>query len=291
MIFKKRSYKRLTYFLFIGFAVWMLVSFFSARYLTQANPVEFDDISSLEGYTVENLSIKSSDDIQISSWYIRNSDSTTIILLSGIRGNRTEQLKRAKFYLKLGVSVLLPDLRGTGKSGGDKISFGWHERKDLQACIGKLKEMGVHKIAADGQSLGAATIVYSFLETDQLDFIILESCYDNITQAFKNRVQKYHLPYFFFKPTVFFTEQIIGEAQSSLTPDKLIPNIKCPTLILAGDQEDQIPTSETRKLYQNCGAENKQLHLFKGGKHEDLYNKFPIEYERVVTNFIESNRF
>ena len=287
MTLKKVTYKRLIYCLLIGLILWFLTAFLSAKYLTRTNQIDIEEVSVIDGYKVESLNFKTIDNVNISSWYLRNTDPTTIILLSGIKGNRTGQLKRAKFYLELGFSVLMPDLRGTGKSEGDFISFGWHERKDLQACINKLQELGVNNIAADGQSLGAATIVYSFIETDDLDFIILESCYDNISNAFRNRVEKFKIPMFLFEPVKYFIEKIMQEPQSSLSPDKLISKIKCPILIMAGDQENQIPTSETIKLYDYCGSLNKSLHLFKGGKHEDLYERFPLEYEKVVTNFIK----
>ncbi|NME71402.1 alpha/beta hydrolase [Flammeovirga aprica] len=258
----------------------------SAKYLTRTNQIDFKDIEVFDGHEVDYLVVKTTDNLKISSWYIRNTNPTTIILLSGIKGNRTGQLERARFYFEMGFSVLMPDLRGTGKSEGDLISFGWHERKDLQACIQKLHELGVKHIGADGQSLGAATIVYSFIESSEFDFVILESCYDNISNAFKNRVQKFNIPMFLLEPVKFFTEMIIQTPQSNLSPDQIITKIQCSTLILAGDQENQIPTSETIKLYNACGAKDKTLHLFEGGKHEDLYRRFPSEYEGVVKLFL-----
>jgi len=284
----RKLLKRTVYFFIAGGACWIIVAYLSASYLTSTNQVFFDDISTFNGYNVQNLSFKTDDNIDVSSWYIQNSDSVAIILLSGIKGNRTHQLKRASFYLKKGFSILLPDLRGTGKTKGDIISFGWHERKDLQACIKGLKEMNIKHISANGQSLGAATIVYSFKEMNDLDFVILESCYDNISNAFKNRVDKYPIPMFLFEPVKFFTERIIQEPQISLSPEQLIKKVTCPTLIIAGDKEDQIPIHETIKLYNNCGTSNKNLHFFKGGKHEDLYERFPDEYEKVISDFLHN---
>ena len=132
------------------------------------------EVPKIEGVNVQNLSIKTQDDVVVSSWFIENSKDKAIILLSGIRGNRTQQLDRARFYLDQGYSVLLPDLRGTGETKGDFISFGWHERKDLNACYKKLKELGFSEIGANGQSLGAATIVYSSKEATNFDFVILD---------------------------------------------------------------------------------------------------------------------
>jgi len=279
--------KRLLILTTIGFFLWILAGYLSAKYLTRTNQIQIKNIDSFEGLDVLSLSIETSDHITVSSWYIENSKEKVIILLSGIKGNRTGQLKRAKFYLNNGYSVLLPDLRGTGKTKGNFISFGWHESKDLIACYKKLKQMGFTKISANGQSLGAATIVYSIKNSIDFDFIILESCYDNITNAFENRVKNYPVPKFLYKPIIYFTETIIEEPQSSLTPDTIISEIDCPTLILAGDSELQIPKEETERIFSNCKAKTKQLHFFKNGRHEDLYNKFPSEFEKIVTGFIK----
>ncbi|MEM6298230.1 MAG: CocE/NonD family hydrolase [Bacteroidota bacterium] len=266
--------------------IWILAGYLAAKFLTRTNQVTVRDIQSLEGRAVQHLFIKTEDGVTVSSWFVENSTEKAIILLSGIRVDKTRQLERAKFYLDKGYSVLMPDLRGTGKTQGDFISFGWQESKDLIACFERLKTMGFTKIGANGQSLGAATIVYATKASLDFDFIILESCYDNISNALKNRVRNFPAPHFLYKPATFFTAKIIDGAQESLVPDQIITQIECPTLIMAGDTEFQIRTEETEKLYQNSGAKVKQLHFFKGGEHEDFYARFPTEFEEVVSGFL-----
>lgn len=278
--------KKLAIIFVLGIIVWFTIAYFSAKYLVKTNKVYFENILELTGRSVKELSLKTEDNINISVWYINNNSDKAIILLSGIKGNRLLQISRAKFYLERGYSVLMPDLRGTGKSSGNIISFGWHEQKDLLTCVNELKRRKYKKIAASGQSLGAATIVYTNKKFPNFDFIVLESCYDNIENAFKNRIKKYNLPYFIFKPIEFFTEQIIEAKINKLTPDILMKNIKCPVLILAGDAENQIPLNETLKIYKNCLSEKKKLHIFKKGKHEDFHSRFKDEYEAVLIDFL-----
>ena len=55
---------------------------------------------------------------------------------------------------------------------------------------------------------------------------------------------------------------------------------------MAGDSENQIPLRETMKIYENSGAKMKKLHLFKGGKHEDFYDKYTEEYKTEIIRFI-----
>ncbi len=278
--------KKIVLLIVIALFIWTLAGYLAAKFLTRTNQVLSKDIDSLEAHRVKHLAISTEDRVRVSAWFIQNGTDKAVILLSGIRVDKTRQLERAKFYLKKGYAVLMPDLRGTGKTKGNFVSFGWHERKDLIACFEQLKEMGFRKIGANGQSLGAATIVYSTKSHLDFDFIILESCYDNISNALKNRVRNFPAPHFLYKPATFFTGKIINAGQESLVPDQIITQIQCPTLIVAGDSEFQIRTAETEKLYNNCGAEIKQLHFFKGGKHEDFYARFPTEFEEVVSTFL-----
>ncbi|HMZ57527.1 MAG TPA: CocE/NonD family hydrolase [Leptospiraceae bacterium] len=201
---------------------------------------------------------------------------------------RLAQISRAEFYLKKGFSVLMPDLRGTGKSEGDLISFGWHERKDLLACILELKRLGFSKISVDGQSLGAAAAVYSMSDYADYEFIILESCYDNITNAFRNRINKFPVPHFVFRPVEFFTGKMIGASVQELVPDVLIAKIASPVLFLAGDSEYQIPTEETVKLFERSESKFKRLHFFKGAEHEDFHVRYRGEFEKTVSDFLNS---
>jgi len=185
------SKKNLIIITIIGFVFWICGALLGSKIATRTHP---QNIPSSEKYfpqPVEKQSFTSFDRVRISSWFIPNESSEkAIILLNGIGGNRLGVVSRAQFYLEKGFNVLMPDLRGTGASGGDLISFGWNERYDLLACVDFLKERGLEKIAVHGISLGAATIVYSFQENPDYEFVVLESCYDNITNALKNRVDK-----------------------------------------------------------------------------------------------------
>jgi len=268
--------------------LWILISFLLAKYLIRTNQIDFQDLQEISNQKVENIEFKTIDNHTVSAWILKKNSQRIIILLSGIQGNRLSQISRAEFYLKMGFSVFMPDLRGSGKTKGKMISFGWHERKDLSSCVVGLHQMGYTNVSVDGHSLGAATAVYSLLENVDFEFIILESCYDNITNAFKNRVNKYHLPYFLFRPIEYFTQFLIGVSKNDLAPEKIIKNVKCPILFLAGDSEIQIPIVETETLFKNCNSKLKKIHFFKGAKHEDFHKKFKTEFEMTVTNFVDS---
>ncbi|MFK8008676.1 MAG: alpha/beta hydrolase [Saprospiraceae bacterium] len=281
------SKKNLLILSVIGLIFWMCGSLLGSKIATRAHPQKIPSFQKYFSQTVENQLFKSFDQLEISSWFIPNDTSTkAIILLSGIRGILLCVISRAKFYLQKGFNVLMPDLRGTGESGGDLISFGWKERFDLLASVDLLKKKGMDKIAVHGMSLGAATIVYSFQEKPNYDFVVLESCYDNITNALKNRVDKYPIPSFAFYPMTKFTEMRVEASSEDLSPEKYIGLNKSPIFILAGDAEKKVKKEETEKLFLKCNSITKQLHFFKNAYHEDFMNRYEEEWKDEMEKWL-----
>jgi len=275
-------------FLFLLFPVlWLSGSYAGSVFSTRATPAPIGENHQYFNQKVIDLELKSKDDTRISAWYIEQADKKkAVILMSGLHGNRLSMVKRAKLYLEKDYTVLLPDLRGTGNSDEELITFGWNERWDLHASYDFLKMKGYTDIAVHGQSLGAATIAYSFQESPDYKFVVLESCYDNIDQALANRVERFHLPMFLFKPLYFFTEYRIDATTKDLSPEDYLHLCKAPTLFIAGDSEIRVRKNETEKLFTKCSAQKKELYFFKGAKHIDFLKYDSKEYSKVLNDWL-----
>ncbi len=279
--------KRSGQFFFFILIIWLTGSYIGSIFSTRANPVSIPEASIHFSEPVENIEFKTKDEVSISAWYIPEpSLQKAVILLNGLRGNRLGMVERAKFYRKQGFAVLMVDLRGTGASQAADITFGWKERWDLQAGVNFLQKTGYQDIAVHGISLGAATIAFSLQDQPNYSFIVLESCYDNIDQALANRVERFHLPNFLFHPLKFFTEWRIGVQTKELYPENYFHLAKAPTLIVAGDSEMRVRKEETEQLFRNCGAQMKQIHFFKGAKHEDFMNRYEEEFLSILQQWL-----
>jgi uncharacterized protein len=239
-------------------------------------------------FKTTDIELFAADGSRVSAWFIKGNSEKSVIILPGIGGDRRYSVARAGDYFKKGYSVLLPDLRATGRSDGNIISFGWHESKDLIACYRYLKEMGFKRPGVHGISLGAATIVYSLKECTDWSFIILESCYDNIDNAYTNRMNRFPLASTLFFPVKSVVQAMIGVGADSLRPQDYICKADCPVLMMAGDSESQLKLEETRTVFNNCTSSSKYLHIFKDGKHEDFRVRFPEEYNKVFESFIQN---
>lgn len=284
----RKFFKWLAYLCVGAFLMlWVLTTIFSVYFTVRQRPDDFEDPASLAGRPVEAVSIATDDGITLSAWYVKGASDRAVVLLAGIDSNRNSCRSRGEFYLEQGYGVLLPDLRGSGKSREGLVTIGWKERKDLVACYDYLKKQGYAHIGADGISLGAATICYAMPDLPDLSFAIIESSYDTLVNAVRNRLAMYYTPHFIAYPYYVAFSMFSGVPPWRMRPMDYVTRTSSPTLVLAGDSEVEIPMDETQSIYDRCTASIKELHFFKGAGHWNFLGKYPDEYKRVVLAFLD----
>ena len=74
----------------------------------------------------------------------------TILFLHGKGGNSSEWIPDASRAIRSGYNVLLPDLRGHGKSGGSIFTLGFLEKEDLAIAV----EAAADRFSIDPRRLG-----------------------------------------------------------------------------------------------------------------------------------------
>ena len=282
----KISRKKILLAAIVLFITWISAGYIFSNLVTAAKQKNYNDIRLIGSFPATQITIKTQDGISLNAWLAGNNKKSIVILLAGIGGNSSQMTGRAEIYLNNGYSVLLPDLRGTGKSGGDRISFGWNEKNDLVACYKWLKARHYENIAAHGCSLGAATIAYSLDSIRGYNFLVLESSYDNIDHAFAHRTFDSGFNRLLFWPAYFFTEMKINADVDQLSPESRVSEYKGRVLYFSGDREKQIRLKEMWNIYKAIGSEKKSLHIFKGAEHVDFLQYDPAGYKSLLTTFL-----
>ena len=188
---------------------------------------------------------------------------------------------------------MLLHFRGHGGSEPAPISYGFRERKDVRAAIDFIRL--IHRgspveIGIDGVSMGAAAAAYAVaLESIHPDWVILESCYDDIRKALANRLNA-HVPVplvpVVARPLEFVGEHIFQLPMDDLNPARALEKIQCPVLVLAGDSEGVLKVEEVEKMYRSI-PEPKRLVFFPGAAHEDLLLHDPRRYIDAVSTFLK----
>jgi len=267
--------------------VWFALGAVGAYIFSMPLNRDFEDTETLAGRAVEPVTFEATDGKRVSGWYVGQESDKAVIFTHGIGGDRRHNNRNAEFFLERGYATLLIDLRSHGKSEPVSTSVGYFERHDLMGALNFLKAKGYKHIGASGVSLGAATIAFSFMEKPDLSFVVLESSYDTIDHALDNRVRMVGAPVWAVYPFRLFSPFFVGAGPDEIRPLDWMDDIHVPTLILAGDAEKELKVEETESLYEACAAEVKELHFFKGARHNThKLGKYPEEYTQVMDGFL-----
>ncbi len=134
----------------------------------------------------EGLWIHSPNDYLLNTVYLKPLNTkNTVIICHGVTENKTNSIKYARLFERLGFNSVIYDHRRHGESGGKTTSFGYYEKLDLQAIVQFIREkigedalLGIH-----GESMGAATtILYAGTFDDDADFHIVDCPFSDFTE-------------------------------------------------------------------------------------------------------------
>jgi alpha-beta hydrolase superfamily lysophospholipase len=210
-----------------------------------------------------------------------------VLVLHGVRADRATMLSRARLLREEGFAVLVPDLQAHGESTGDRITFGFLEAKDAEACVtylqGRFRDL---PIAAVGVSMGGAALA---LGGNRLPLrgAVLEAVYPTVEEATDNRVRRRVGPLATVLAPLLLLQlgPQLGISPDELRPIEAVKTIRYPLLVISGTADLETTEAQTRALYA-AAHPPKELWLVHGAKHVDLLRYDPEGYRRRVLGFL-----
>lgn len=235
----------------------------------------------------------SADGLKLSAIYLPATDShKTAIVAHGYMGDAETMANYAKMFHDLGYNVLVPDARGHGKSEGDYIGFGWHERKDYVKWIDQVLETNgqSEEIVLYGISMGAATVMMTSGESLPTNVkAIIEDCgYSSVNEELAYQLNElFGLPPFpLIQVTSLMTKIRAGYFFGEADVIKQLEKNKLPMLFIHGDADTFVPYEMLDKVYQATKGP-KEKYVVPGAEHAKAYSVDPENYQKTVSNFLE----
>src|SRR3989338_696812 len=227
------------------------------------------------GWKGETQFVTNSDGQKIAYWYFPvNNPKAVIILIHGygIPGGKTQMLGHSDYLYDAGYSTVLLDLRGYGKSEGNKITLGINEWKDVEAVFDYIKSLPENKnkkIGYLGISMGAATAVLSAGETHKGDFVIASVPYANFDSMFHSQIKVAGLPQIIY-PLLKVSALIeFGKGYERFSPIAVIKDIKVPILLISAKQDEELNYQDAKKLYDSA---NQPKEYWEIDSHHDIFD-------------------
>ncbi|MBI4624136.1 MAG: alpha/beta hydrolase [Verrucomicrobia bacterium] len=187
----------------------------------------------------------------------------------------------------LTLAALLYDARAHGESGGDLVSFGWFETRDLLGALDWLRTRGFHKFGCVGVSQGGGTIALAAAKLHGVRWVVLESVYPTLSNAIDRRFRRtFGLPGWFAAALMVpLAEWRIGINAGTISPRDAIARLSCPVLVMSGDHDEHTRPEDAREVFEHA-SEPKSFWLVPGAAHVDLYGYAKHDYEVRLLEFI-----
>jgi len=253
---------------FIYFLVLVFLYFYQRNLLYHPNENNYsEDKISVD---IENVRIKTSDNIELLGWYHEKNlkDFKTLIFFHGNAGSLENRIHKLNHFRDMNINFLIIAWRGFSGNNGNPSEQGLYE--DGKSAIDWLIKKGVSEknLILYGESLGTGVATH-LAQNKNFAGVILETPFTSMIDAAK----KFY-PYIPVKLLL----------KDKFENYKKIKNINLPILIMHGEVDQLVPFSMGKKIYE-IANEPKYSYFTK-------YDNHMMEYEEnlvlALKSFIKS---
>lgn len=229
-------------------------------------------------------SIISYDGLKLNGYYINNNSHIYMIMVHGYRADASTVVHPAKVMNERGYNILIPELRGHGKSEGNYYGMGWIDRLDILEWIYSIMDNDEKaKIILYGISMGGATVMNVAGENPDGVVAAVEDCgYSNLWDVLLNQVD---IPNSMMAICDFAVYMRTGYMISDVCPLKQIKKTKIPILFIHGDNDRFVPFSMLDQLYNSTGGPKEKL-VIKGAGHAGSFETNSRLYYSTIDKFL-----
>jgi len=228
--------------------------------LTAEGQTQVQNMAARQHSKLADVAIFASDQVTLhgSSIRPRNGNRSAVILLHGVSDNRLGMIGYAELLLSRGFSVLMPDARAHGASGGSLATYGLLESDDIRHWFDWL-EQTEHPDCIFGfaESMGAAQLLQSLRTEPRFCAVVVESPFSSLREIAYDRVgQFFHtgpwLGRTIFRPVVevafVYARWKYKLELERVSPESVVAATKTPVLLIHGRNDSNIPVRHSRRI-------------------------------------------
>ncbi|WP_031387525.1 alpha/beta hydrolase [Desulfonatronum thiodismutans] len=262
--------------LYLGLAGWVFVRQDALVFLPTA---EISLTPADAGWEYDDLTLSTSDGVNINAWFVPVEDARGVVLFChGNAGNIGHRLDSIRIFRDLGLSVLIFDYRGFGRSEGRPSESGTY--LDAQAAWAFLvEEKGVEpeRIIVFGRSLGGAVAGHLAAHAGQEKppgALILESTFTSLPDM---AARLY--PFLPVRWLAKYSYNTLGR----------LGDVHAPVLVVHSPEDEIIPYAHGQALY--AAAPEPKMFLEISGGHNSGFLSSGAGYVEGLRSFLEGQVF
>lgn len=249
-------------------------------------------VRDVEGRPYERIEITSRDGLRLVGRFYpaKNSDNRVEIFFHGWRGAALRDgCGAAGLTQKSGVNLILVDQRAHGESDGNVITFGIKEKYDCLDWINyAVERFGSDvKIMLSGVSMGASTVLMAS-ELDlppQVKGISADCGYSSPESIIRKVCRDMGISDKIGYPFVCLAARLFGGfSMKDGGAVEAVKHAKVPILIIHGEEDDFVPFSMAKEIYDACASEKYYLAVKDAGHGLSFFCDFDT-YEALEREF------
>lgn len=248
---------------------------------------------------LEDVTLVASDGVPLYGWSIRprNGNGKAVILLHGLSDNRLGMIGYAELLLVHGFTVLMPDARAHGASGGNLATYGLLESDDIHKWVDWLEE-NEHPDCFFGfaESMGAAQLLQSLRSESRFCAVAVESPFSNIQEIAYDRVGQFFGTGPWLGRTVLNPVVEVAFAYGKwkykldlrqASPENVVAVTTIPVLLIHGRNDGNIPVRHSRRI----AARNPAVVLWEvpNADHCGAVSAAPQEFDRKLFGWFDGH--
>jgi fermentation-respiration switch protein FrsA (DUF1100 family) len=225
------------------------------------------------GYGVEQVWIDAEDGSRVEGWFAAArgtkvaSPGVTVVLAHGNGELIDDNVPWMAQYLDLGVSVLLPEYRGYGRSGGSPSQAAiTADMERFYDWLVQRPEVDSNRVVFHGRSLGGG-VVAALAATRTPAAMILESTFTSVASIWNRALL----------PSVL--------CRNPFRTDAVMEKFRGPVLVFHGTRDEVIPVRHGRRLHEII-PQSRYVEMPAG--HND-FPPDPEAYWKTIAEFLREN--
>jgi uncharacterized protein len=268
--------------------------------ISRAEEVSAQAWAKEDGAVLSDVETVAADGVRLRGWELTPEDANgdTVLLLHGRGGSRLEMENYADLLVTHGYSVLMPDARAHGSSGGDLATFGLLERTDIHSWVDYLvATQHPQCVFGFGESMGAAQLLQSLQTESRFCAVAAECPFSTFREtAYEHLGRRFgvgdRLGRTLLRPIVdigfLYAHLRYGIDMDQVSPEAAIMTTRTPILLIHGESDINIPIQHSRRM----AARNPSIVLWAvpNTGHSSAIDTSPQELEARLNQWFGDHR-